>query len=410
MIYVSEIRRGGTNKTEYTSVQLETKVSHNILRNDNMVTVFLLGYIGLVVVAFKVIKIKVTPVACAVAILLGVFLMGGIVITWKFAAPMSDQMTLHRKVTQLLANQDSKEYITKIHVQQEQPVKKGDPLYEVDATPNQYALNKARAQIAVAEQKVLQAQAGIEVAAARVEEAKANQGLSKAQLDTALKTHDLNPGAVAILNVEVAQQTYLASDAGVNNAIANQKVAEFALTTALNSVKADQAALEVAKLNLRQNVTRAPSDGYIMNWQAMEGTMTTTVITSAQGTFMDTSKPGVIAAVFPQNLVKNMAPGNPVDIAFKSLPGQIVTGKVDAVLEYTGEGQLLSIGQLPIAKNLKSKGFLVVRITIDDEALASDLPLGAAGSVAVYTDALKPFHIISKITIRIKMWVNYLPI
>jgi multidrug resistance efflux pump len=357
-----------------------------------------------------VIKIKVSPVTIAIAVFFGVVMLGSIVIAWKFSAPMSDQMTLHRKVTQLLANQDSKEYITKIHAKQDQHVKKGAPLYEVDATPNQYALNKAKAQVVVSEQKASQAQAGIELAIARVEKAKADQGLSKAQLDTALKTQGLNLGAVAKLNVEVAQQTYLASDAGVNNAIANQKVAEFALTTALNSVKADQAALEVAKLNLSQNVTRAPSDGYIMNWQAMEGTMTTTVITSAQGTFMDTSKPGVIAAVFPQNLVKNMAPGNPVEIAFKSLPGQIVTGKVDAVLEYTGEGQLLSIGKLPIAKDLKSKGFLVVRITIDDEALASDLPLGAAGSVAVYTDALKPFHIISKITIRIKMWVNYLPI
>jgi multidrug resistance efflux pump len=375
-----------------------------------MVTLFTLGYIGLVAIAFKVIKIKVSPVTIAIAAFFGVVLLGGIVIAWKFSAPISDQMTLHRKVTQLLANQDSKEYITKIHVKQDQHVKKGDALYEVDATPNQYALNKAMAQVVVSEQKVSQAQAGIEVAIAQVEKAKADQGLSKAQLDTELKTQELNLGAVAKLQVEVAQQNYQASDAAVENAVANQMAAKFALTTAQNSLKADQALLEVAKLNLGQNVTRAPSDGYIMNWQAMEGTMTTTVIASAQGTFLDTSRPGVIAAVFPQNLVKNMAPGNPVDIAFKSLPGKIATGKVDAVLLYTGEGQLFAQGQLPIAKDLKSKGFLVVRITIDDQDLANELPLGAAGSVAVYTDALTPFHIISKITIRIKMWANYLPI
>jgi multidrug resistance efflux pump len=375
-----------------------------------MIVLIMLGYLGCVIIAFKVIKLKVNPISVAIFSLIGVFLMVGILIAWKFSAPMSDQMTLHRKVTQLLSNEKSKEYITKVHVQQDQPVKKGDPLYEVDSRPNQYALNQALAQVVVAEQQVLQAQAGIEVATARVEEAKANQGLTKAQLDTALKTRDLNPGAVAKLNVEVAQQTYQASDAGVSNAIANQKVAEFGLTTAQNSLKADQALLEEAKLNLGQNVIRAPSDGYIMNWQAVEGTMTTTVIVSAQGTFLDTSTPGVIAAVFPQNLVKNMAPGNPVEIAFKSLPGQIATGKVDAVLEWTGEGQLAAQGHLPIAKDLKAKGFLMVRITIDDQELANSLPLGAAGSVAIYTDALKPFHIISKITIRIKMWMNYLPL
>jgi multidrug resistance efflux pump len=375
-----------------------------------MITVIMLGYIGIVFIAFKVIKLKVNPTSVAIATLIGIFLMVGILIGWKFSAPMTDSMTLTRKVTQLLANQGSKEYITKIYVPPNQLVKKGDPLYEVDNRPNQYAVDQITSQIDVAEQNILKAQSGIEVAVAMVNQAKAFQALSKALLDTATKTHDLNPVAISRLNMEVAQQTYQSSDASVNNAIAKQKVAEFAVTTAKNSLKAVQAQLEVAKLNLSQNVTRAPSDGYIMNWQCVEGSMTTTVITSAQGTFLDTTSPPIIAAVFPQNLVKNVEPGDAVDIAFKSLPGQIATGKVDAVLEYTGEGQLQAGPQLPIVADLNSKGFLVVRITLDDQDLGNDLPLGAAGSVAIYTKAITPFHIISKITIRIKMWMNYIPI
>ena len=38
------------------------------------------------------------------------------------------------------------------------------------------------------------------------------------------------------------------------------------------------------------------------------------------------------------------------------------------------------------------------------------LPLGGAGSVAIYTNSGKPFHLISKVTIRINMWMNYAPI
>ena len=45
-----------------------------------------------------------------------------------------------------------------------------------------------------------------------------------------------------------------------------------------------------------------------------------------------------------------------------------------------------------------------------DEELARDLPLGGAGTAAIYTKALGPFHLISKVTIRMKMWMNYLPI
>jgi multidrug resistance efflux pump len=374
-----------------------------------MITVMTIGYIGCVLVAFKVIKIKPTPTSIAVAAVIGVTMLGGVVIGWNFAAPMTGQMTLNRKVIQLLSNQDSKELITKIYVQQDQPVKKGEPLYETDKTPNQYIVDQLTAQLAAAQQTVLEMEAAVSVATATVEKAQADQAYAKAQLDTALETQKLNPGAVAKLQVEVQQKTHEASQAAVEQAIASQKSAQFALTSEKDTSKAIEAQLSTTKLNLEQCVVRAPANGHIMNWQAVEGTMTTTMITSAQGTFMDMDNT-IIAAVFPMNVLKHVEEGNTVEIAFKSLPGQIVTGKVDAVLQYTGEGQLTPEPQLPVAANLGSKGYLVVRIHLDDEALAKELPLGAAGTTTIYTDFGHPFHLISKITIRIKGWLNYVPI
>ncbi len=128
----------------------------------------------------------------------------------------------------------------------------------------------------------------------------------------------------------------------------------------------------------------APSDGQIINWQAVVGTMTVTVITRPQALFMDMTDT-VVAAVFPQHLLKNVAAGDAVEIAFKSMPGRIVMGKVDEVLEDTGEGQLEPSAQLPIAADLGSKGFLVVRIHLHNDELARELPLGGVGSVAIYT-------------------------
>jgi multidrug resistance efflux pump len=374
-----------------------------------MITVMTIGYIGCVLVAFKVIKIKPTPTSIAVAAVIGVTMLGGVVIGWNFAAPMTGQMTLNRKVIQLLSNQDSKELITKIYVQQDQPVKKGEPLYETDKTPNQYIVDQLTAQLAAAQQTVLEMEAAVAVATATVEKAQADKTYAKAQLDTALATQKLNPGAVSRLKVEVQQKTYEASQAAVEQTIASQKSSQFALTSEKDASKAIEAQLSTAKLNLEQCVVRAPANGHIMNWQAVEGTMTTTVITSAQGTFMDMDNTFVVA-VFPMNVLKHVEEGNTVEIAFKSLPGQIVTGKVDAVLQYTGEGQLTPEPQLPVAANLGSKGYLVVRILLDDEALAKELPLGAAGTTTIYTDFGKPFHLISKITIRIKGWLNYVPI
>jgi membrane fusion protein (multidrug efflux system) len=374
-----------------------------------MITVISICYIGCVVIAFKVIKIKPAPVSIAVATLIGVFILGGVLIGWKFSAPMTGQMVVKRNVIQLLAGQDSKELITKIHVPQEQMVKKGEVLYEVDPRPNQYVVDQLTAQLAVSRENLSQLQAGVEVAAATVEKAQADQAYSKAQLDTAEGIHKDNPAAIAALKVTVQEETYKSAQAAVEQSIASEKEAQFALASAKEAIKATEAQLSTAQLNLAQCVTKAPADGYIMNWQAVEGTMTTTVITSAQGTFMDMSET-VVAAVFPQNLLKNVKKGDTVEIAFKSLPGQIAAGKIDAVLEYTGEGQLTPEATLPVAADVGSKGFLVVRILLDDEELAKELPLGGAGTTAIYTQVGKPFHVISKITVRIKSWMYYAPI
>ena len=47
---------------------------------------------------------------------------------------------------------DSKELISKIHVPQNQLVKKGTPLYEYDPRPNQYALDQLTAQLDASQQ------------------------------------------------------------------------------------------------------------------------------------------------------------------------------------------------------------------------------------------------------------------
>ena len=63
-----------------------------------MITIMSLTYIACVVVAFKVIKIKVSPTSVAVAVVAGFFLLGGILIVWKQSAPMTEQMVLRRHV------------------------------------------------------------------------------------------------------------------------------------------------------------------------------------------------------------------------------------------------------------------------------------------------------------------------
>jgi multidrug resistance efflux pump len=146
-----------------------------------------------------------------------------------------------------------------------------------------------------------------------------------------------------------------------------------------------------------------------MNLQIREQTPVARWQFTSVGTIMDLSSTRIVV-IYPQNLLKYVKSGDKSEIAFMRKPGVIATGTVDAVVQYTGEGQFVASGTLPVAATIDSKGFLAVRIRLDDKDFAKTLPLGAAGTTAIYTDFGKPFQIISKIALRIKGWLYYLPI
>ena len=372
-----------------------------------MIVLITICYIVCVLVAFKVIKIKVSPVSVAVATLIGVFILGGIVIGWKQSAPMTGQMIIRRRVLQV--NPDVREFVSKVHVKPNQLVKKGEPLFEILADRFQDAVDQSTADLAAAKAKVSQLQASVAAASAAVKSSADNTAIAKAQLDTAVNIQKESAGAVAKLRVTQAEDAYDAAVANDKLAAASLKQTKLSRKAAELSVDVAKAGLNTANFNLEECTYRSPVDGQIVNWQIREGTPMARWRFTAVGTVQDFSNTAVLA-VFPQNLLKNVKSGDDVEIAFKRRPGRIATGKVVYVVKYTGEGQFVASGKLPSAASVGSKGYLVVKIKLDDDELARKLPLGAAGTTAIYTDVGKPFHAITKIALRMKGWLYYLPI
>jgi multidrug resistance efflux pump len=149
----------------------------------------------------------------------------------------------------------------------------------------------------------------------------------------------------------------------------------------------------------------APADGYVVNWQVQEGTMLVPMPMAAAGTFICTTDAAVVAS-FPQNYLTNVQRGDEVEVVLDPYPGRLFKGEVDAVLTATGEGQYDVSGNIPQAAKVGSQGFMAVKIRLTGEP-PPNLPLGAGGTVAVYTAYGKPVHIISKVAIRMKKWLLY---
>ena len=114
----------------------------------------------------------------------------------------------------------------------------------------------------------------------------------------------------------------------------------------------------------------------------------------------------MVGVEIPQIYTRYVRPGQEVEVTFKLFPGQVFNGKVDAVLQATSTGQVVASGTAVTPRQVTAAPF-VVRVKLDDPKLAASLPAGAAGAAAIYTEHIKPAHIIRKVILRQIAIVNY---
>ncbi|MEM9044323.1 MAG: efflux RND transporter periplasmic adaptor subunit [Pseudomonadota bacterium] len=170
----------------------------------------------------------------------------------------------------------------------------------------------------------------------------------------------------------------------------------------VDRLKAD---LETAKWKLDQAVVRAPSDGYVTSLTLLPGQRVTNFPFQPAMTFFNTEERVAVVQI-QQTYLRHIEIGQPVEIAFKRLPGRIMTGKVDALIPVTSEGQVIISGTIQAATQIQSEPFFV-RVALDQEALQEALPPGSVGTAAIYTKSMVPTHIIRKVMLRMEAIVNY---
>ncbi|NEU98108.1 HlyD family secretion protein [Bradyrhizobium uaiense] len=163
--------------------------------------------------------------------------------------------------------------------------------------------------------------------------------------------------------------------------------------------------LEAAQWNLDKTVVRAPADGYVTNLALRKGARVANLPLSPVMAFIDTSNT-IIGAEINQIDARYVEPGQEVEVTFKFAPGQIFAGKVESVLQAVATGQAQTSGTAILPKAIEALPF-VVRVKLDDVVFANRLPAGATGTAAIYTDHMKPTHIVRRVILRQIAIVNY---
>jgi multidrug resistance efflux pump len=118
---------------------------------------------------------------------------------------------------------------------------------------------------------------------------------------------------------------------------------------------------------------------------------------------------GQVVALFNQNELHQVAPGNEAEFAVDTLPGRVIKAKVDSIVWAQGAGQLLPSGTIPQSGFApQAPGRYAVKFNIEERDKAVFLAAGAAGHAAIYTDTFEEIHILRKVIIRVGSYVNYL--
>jgi RND family efflux transporter MFP subunit len=161
-----------------------------------------------------------------------------------------------------------------------------------------------------------------------------------------------------------------------------------------------------AEWNLAQTVVRAPADGYVTGLALRPGHRVVSMPFQPAATFVDTSQRLVVAQIH-QIYLRYLEVGQPVEMAFKAIPGRVYVGKVVAVIDVASQGQAVISGTIPPAQQVLAEPFFV-RIQLENDAASKNLRPGTVGTATIYTNSVGFTHVIRKVMIRMEAIMNYI--
>jgi multidrug resistance efflux pump len=185
------------------------------------------------------------------------------------------------------------------------------------------------------------------------------------------------------------------------------------LATAYAQVKVSEAQVENtratlanAQWELTQTTMLAPGNGTMVNVMLRPGFFVSGMPFNEVMTFVDEEYQ--IFALFQQNELHQVEPGNEAEITLDTYPGRVIKAHVDSIIWAQGQGQLEASGDLPKTTFVPPPGRFPVKLEVAKSDHALFLAAGARGSTAIYTEHLTLVHIIRKVLLRVSSYFDYL--
>jgi multidrug resistance efflux pump len=251
--------------------------------------------------------------------------------------------------------------VAEINVDLSAPVARGTPLFRLDSSKQEAAVETARRRIAEVEASLVVARTDIAVAEGRIEEATAAYRQTLDELETKQELYRRNPGNVAFREIERLQVALEGRKGAIAAATSSKEAAEARLSAQLPAEKATaEAALAQAEVDLEKTVIRAGVSGRVEQFALRVGDLVNPMMRPAGVLIPEGAGERVLQAGFGQIEAQIMKPGMIAEVTCVSKPFTVIPMVVTQVQDFIAAGQFRGGEQLIELQQISSPGTLLV--------------------------------------------------
>lgn len=273
--------------------------------------------------------------------------------------------------------------VTKLYIKENQKVKKGEKLIEIDPLPYLYAMQQAKAKLNIAKLNYENEKLAI---------IKAEQQLKQDQIKLSLSQDHYDRYSKLVVKGDTAKITLInladkikEEEAAIIESEQRLKMAQVNLDD--NEILAAQAELDHANYLLNHTTLVAPEDGYVTNFNLRKGQY----VETGQGLFaLVESDQWWVVTRYRETAIRLIKPGDKADIMIDMYPGKVFHGHVGSIGWGINRVQSGSVAPSTLLYMEATEDWIriaqrfPVRIYIDDLTDEYPMRIGASATTITY--------------------------
>lgn len=358
---------------------------------------------------------KAAPAASPDRGIKGVLILIALSLFWYLLAdrftPYTQQARLQAYVVPVSAEVAGQ--VKRVAVGNNQEVRKGDVLFELDQEQYRIALARAEADLETVRRQIGASTAGIDSAQASLAAAQANERKARQDAERLQRLYQEDPGTVSVRRLESSQATreQAASQVAAARAEVERAREQQGGNEAENAqLRSAAANVEKARLDLARTQVRADSNGLI------------TDLRTDVGHYVGPGSPVMtliaihdlwISADMTENNLGHLRQGTPVLVVLDALPGKVLHGSIRSIGYGVSVGQSAPPGSLPTVQNsrewLRSAQRFPVIVGLDRDQLSGpeNLRVGGQAEVMALPTEGNPLNLLGRLFMWLMSWLSY---